>query len=117
MAPTTLPGQVTATTPRGRDTATTGHPIKICELLNALEAPVLLARATLTSPAAVRNAKRLVTRAFTYQMAGRGFALVEVLSPCPTYWRRTPVECMKYIDETVSKTFPLGVVRDRYAEA
>jgi len=112
MAPTTLVGQKTATTPRGRDPATEGHPIRICELLNQLEAPALLARVTVTSPRRVREAKRLIKKAFRYQLDGVGFSLVEVLSPCPTYWRMSPIESYHYIDETVTKTFPLGVVRD-----
>jgi len=117
MAPTTLVGQRTATTPRGRDAASTGHPIRMCELLNQLMAPALLARSTVTSPRAVRRTKRLIRKAFDYQMAGAGFTFVEVLSPCPTYWRMSPIDSYRHIDETMTEVFPLGVIRDRRAES
>jgi 2-oxoglutarate ferredoxin oxidoreductase subunit beta len=112
MAPTTLIGQKTATTPRGRDPKETGHPIKMCELLNQLKAPALLARTTVASPRRVRETKRLLKQAFRYQMEGVGFSMIEVLSPCPTYWRMPPAEACAYVERTVTATFPLGVVRD-----
>ena len=112
MAPTTLLGQKTTTTPRGRDAATAGYPIRMCELLNQLDGPALLARVTVTTPKRVREAKRLLKKAFTYQLEGLGFAMIEVLSPCPTYWRMGPVEALRHIEETSIRTFPLGVVRD-----
>ena len=112
MAPTTLIGQKTTTTPRGRDAATAGHPIRMCELLDRLEAPALLARATVTSPRHVRTTKRLIRQAFEYQLDGVGFAMIEVLSPCPTYWHMTPVGSLRHIEQVVSEVFPLGVVRD-----
>ncbi len=113
MAPTTLIGQETTTTPRGRDAASTGYPIRMCELLNQLEAPGLLARVTVTSPERVMEAKRMLKSALRYQIDEGGFSLVEVLSPCPTYWRMSPAESYRHINETVSKAFPLGVIRDR----
>ncbi len=116
MAPTTLVGQRTATTPRGRDAATTGHPIRMCELLDQLTAPALLARGTVTSPRNVRRTRRLIRQAFDYQMAGMGFTFIEVLSPCPTYWRMSPIESCRHIDETMTEVFPLGVIRDLKAE-
>jgi len=112
MAPTTLIGQKTATTPRGRDPKETGHPIKMCELLNQLQAPALLARTTVASPRRVRETKKLLKQAFRYQMEGVGFSMIEVLSPCPTYWRMRPAEACAHIEHTVTATFPLGVVRD-----
>jgi 2-oxoglutarate ferredoxin oxidoreductase subunit beta len=112
MAPTTLPDQKTTTTPRGRDTAETGEPIKVCELLDALGGPSLLARTTVATPRHVRATKRMLKKAFTYQMDGVGFALIEVLSPCPTYWRMKPVDAYRYVEETVAKVFPLGTIRD-----
>jgi len=115
MAPTTLIGQKTTTTPRGRDPKMAGYPIRMCELLNELEAPVLLARVTVTSPRRVMEAKRMLKKALRYQIDGRGFCMVEVLSPCPTYWRMTPAEAYRHIDENVSPAFPLGVVRDKGA--
>ncbi|MFW6182130.1 MAG: thiamine pyrophosphate-dependent enzyme, partial [Spirochaetota bacterium] len=112
MAPTTLVGQQTTTTPRGRDPENEGPPIRVCELLSGLERVRLLARTTVTSPRRVRETKRLLKKAFRYQIEGVGFSLVEVLSPCPTYWRMTPAESMDYIEETMTETFPLGIVKD-----
>ena len=112
MAPTTLVGQKTKTTPRGRDPLTEGYPIRMCELLQGFEAVAFLARVTVTSPERVRETKRALTKAFRYQMDGVGFSMIEVLSPCPTYWRMTPLDACKFIEETMTKTFPLGVVRD-----
>ena len=116
MAPTTLAGQKTTTTPRGRNVQEEGHPMRICELLNQLESPAYLVRTTLGTPAHVRETKRCIRKAFEYQMKGVGYSLVEVLSPCPTYWRMTPVKSLKYLEETVTRTFPAGVIRDRGAE-
>lgn len=112
MAPTTLVGQKTKTTPRGRDPASEGYPIRICELLQGFDGVVFLARATVTSPARVRETKRLLKKAFQYQLEGAGFSLLEVLSPCPTYWRKSPSKSMEFIEEEMAKTFPLGVVKD-----
>ncbi|HUU21948.1 MAG TPA: thiamine pyrophosphate-dependent enzyme [Phycisphaerae bacterium] len=116
LAPTTLPGQKTATCPEGRDPATMGEPIRVCELLNTLAAPALLARTMLDTPAGIRKTKRLLRRAFQCQLDGNGFSLVEVLSPCPVYMRMEPKEAMDYVRETVSGTFPIDVFRDRTAE-
>ncbi len=112
MAPTTLVGQKTATTPLGRQPATEGHPIRMCELLNQLESPALLARVTITTPRRVRETKRFIKKAFRYQMQGVGFSMVEVLSPCPTYWHMSPIDSFRFIEDEMVRTFPLGVVRD-----
>ena len=112
MAPTTLVGQKTTTTPRGRDPKETGYPVKVCELLNQLQAPALLARTAVHSPKHVRETKQLLKKAFQYQMQEVGFSLVEVLSPCPTYWRLTPVEALRYVEQAMVQVFPLGIVRD-----
>jgi 2-oxoglutarate ferredoxin oxidoreductase subunit beta len=113
MAPTTLAGQKTTTTPRGRDPQDTGQPMRICELLDQLEGPAFLARGAVGNPRLVRQAKALLRKAFKYQVEGVGFSLVELLSPCPTYWRMTPADACRFLEETVTQTFPLGVVRDR----
>jgi 2-oxoglutarate ferredoxin oxidoreductase subunit beta len=113
MAPTTLVGAQTTTSPRGRQPEGMGHPIHMCELLDALEAPVLLTRTTVTSPAHVRRTKKHMRKALQYQMDGRGFSMVEILSPCPTYWYLTPDEAYDHIDEVITSEFPLGVIRDR----
>jgi 2-oxoglutarate ferredoxin oxidoreductase subunit beta len=112
MAPTTLIGQRTTTTPRGRDAQDTGYPIRVCELLDGLDAPVLLARTTITSAGAVRRTASLLRKAFQYQLDGVGFSLIEILSPCPTYWHMSPIASYRHVDEMVASVFPLGVVRD-----
>jgi 2-oxoglutarate ferredoxin oxidoreductase subunit beta len=111
MAPTTLPGMVTSTTPRGRDPKVAGNPIRVCELLNALEGPAYLARVTVTSPRHVREAKRAVRRAFQAQLKGLGFSLVEVLSTCPTRWGRPPQKAMAWLDENMAAYYPLEEFR------
>ncbi|MFH1856867.1 MAG: thiamine pyrophosphate-dependent enzyme [Candidatus Omnitrophota bacterium] len=113
MAPTTLLSQKTATTPLGRNKATEGYPLKISEMLATMEAVTYIERVTINKPSAVRNAKRAVLKAFRNQVEGRGFSLVEILSPCPTYWGLSPEESMRKIDEIMIKTFPLGILKDR----
>lgn len=112
MAPTTLVGQKTTTTPRGRDVNMEGPPIRMCELLSELDRTRLLARCTVTTPRRVRAAKRLIKKAFQYQIDGVGFSFIEVLSPCPTYWRMSAGECNDFVEDTMAKTFPLGVIKD-----
>jgi 2-oxoglutarate ferredoxin oxidoreductase subunit beta len=112
MAPTTLVGQKTTTTPRGRDPENEGPPSKICELLSGFERVRLLARTTVSTPKRIRETKRLLKKAFRYQMEGIGFSLIEILSACPTYWRLSPVESNKYIEQTMTDTYPLGIFRD-----
>ena len=117
MAPTTLVNMKTATTPRGRDPESEGYPIRVCELLSTLGRTAFLARGSLTSARRVRQTKRYLERAFDTQEQKRGFSLVEILSPCPTYWRRSPVEAMKFIEEEMVKVFPLGIIKDWDGEA
>ena len=112
MAPTSWVGQKTATTPGGRDPKNDGCPIRVCELLDALDLPAYLERTAVTDPSHVRATKRAIRHAFDIQIAGQGFSLVEVLSPCPTHWRMAPAEAMGYIEREVTQIFPLGVVRD-----
>jgi len=112
MAPTSWVGQRTATTPEGRNPATDGYPVRVCELLNALDGPAYLVRTALTDPSGVQRTKRAIKKAFQLQLAGKGFSLVETLSPCPTHWRMTPAEAVEFIGKELVKTFPLGVVRD-----
>lgn len=116
MAPTTLPGQVTTTSPTGRDVATTGYPIRMCEIFDTLEAPSFIARTMLDSPGGIRKTKTLIRKAFEAQLAGKGFSVVEILSPCPTYMRMEPTQAMKHIKDKVSKYFPVKIFRDRTAE-
>lgn len=116
MAPTTLAGQVTATSPKGRDVATMGYPLRMCEILDTLEAPALIARTMLDGPGGIRKTKTLLRKAFNAQLAGKGFSLVEVLSPCPTYMRLSPTEAMAHVKANVSAYFPVKIFRDRTVE-
>lgn len=113
MAPTSLIGQVTQTSPYGRDPKTQGLPIRICELLSSLDAPAYLARVTVNSVAHVRTAKKAILKAFRNQVEGKGFSLVEVLSSCPTNWGLTPEKALTWIDEKMIPVYPLGVFKDK----
>ncbi len=116
MAPTTLPGQVTTTSPKGRDVATMGYPLRMCEILDTLEAPALIARTMIDGPGGIRKTKTLLRKAFQAQLNGKGFSIVEVLSPCPTYMRLSPTEAMAHIKADVSAYFPVKIFRDRTVE-
>lgn len=116
MAPTTLPGQVTQTSPYGRDVNHCGYPIKVCEMLSELEGPEYLERVTVNSVKNIRNAKKAIKKAFQNQLDGKGFSLVEVISSCPTNWGMTPQAALKWIDEHMIPYYPLGVYKDRSAE-
>jgi 2-oxoglutarate ferredoxin oxidoreductase subunit beta len=112
MAPTSLLGQKTTTSPAGRHPGREGYPIRVCEVLAQLGAPAYLERVAVNTPAAIRAAKKAIARAFQYQMKKSGFSLVEILSPCPTNWKLSPVDSCVWIDEVMSKTFPLGVIKE-----
>jgi len=111
MAPTTILAQKTATTPLGRNAALEGHPLKISELLAQLPAVKYIERVTLYSPQEVHKAKRAVRQAFQNQIDGVGFSLVEILSPCPTYWGMPAHKAMEWIKEVMVQTFPLGRIK------
>ena len=115
MAPTTLSGQRTTTTPTGRKIAADGHPLKVAELLAALDGVSFVARSALTSPASVIRTKKLFEKALRYQMEEKGFSLVEVLSPCPTAWRMSPEEALLWVKNEMSKIYPPGILKDIYA--
>lgn len=108
MAITSVPGQKTTTSPLGKDATTNGYPLRVCELLNTLEAPMYLARVAVNSPKRVLQAKKALKKAFEIQLAGKGFSLVEVLSACPIGWGLTPQESLGWIDKTMVPVFPLG---------
>lgn len=110
-APTTLPGQKTTTTHDGRKPETEGYPMPICELLSVLRNPAYIARVTVTSPKEVLKAKATIKKALQYQMEGRGYCLVEVLSPCPTNWHLSPRESRDWTKREMTKYFPLGVFK------
>ena len=115
MAPTSLPGQVTQTSPYGRDVNLCGYPVKVCEMLSQLDGPEYLERVTVNNVKNVRNAKRAIKKAFQNQIEGKGFSLVEVLSSCPTNWGMTPQKALAWIDEKMIPYYPLGVYKDRSA--
>ena len=112
MAPTTLLGQKTITTPRGRDARTEGYPLRVCELLSTLEGPTYLERVALTSPKTYMKARQAVRKALRNQVEQRGFSLVEVLSPCPTGWKMKPTQAWQWIEEQMLPVFPPGVFKD-----
>lgn len=116
MAPTSLPGQVTQTSPYGRDVKTVGYPIRVCELLSALDAPYYIERVAVNNVKNILAAKKAIKRAFTNQVNGKGFSLVEVISSCPTNWGMTPVNALKWIDENMIPYYPLGVYKDKEKE-
>ena len=113
MAPTSLLGQVTQTSPYGRDAATQGYPIRVCEMLATLDGPAYLERVAVNSVKAVKNAKKAIKKAFQNQLDGKGFSLVEVLSACPTNWGMTPQKALAWIDEKMLPQYPLGVYKDK----
>ncbi len=118
MAPTTLVGQKAATAPHGRDPdkAGMGYPIRVSELLATLEGTRYLARGTVTTPAQVQKLKEYLKKAFAAQMAGIGFSMVEVLSPCGTNWGMNPVEAVEWIEEAMVPVFPLGEIKNELPE-
>ena len=113
MAPTTPVGQRTTTSPRGRTLANEGYPMKICELLSALEAPAYVERVALTDAKHHMKARKAVRKALQCQIEGRGFSIVEVLSTCPTGWKVTPQEATHWVEKNLMPLFPLKVFRDR----
>lgn len=112
MAPTTLVGQKTMTTPSGREISTAGHPLKVAELLAGLPGTAYISRVAVNSPPNIAKTKKAIRKAFQIQMQGLGLSLVEILSPCPSYWRLTPVEAMKWLEEKMIPYFPLGEIKD-----
>jgi len=112
MAPTTLRGMKTTTTPYGRDHVIEGHPIKMSEMLAPLEGVAYIERVAVNSPANIRKAKKAIAKGFQMQLDKRGFSMVEILSPCPTNWKMTPIQAWKWVDEEMTKIFPLGVYKD-----
>lgn len=111
MAPTTLAGQKTATCPRGRDIKLQGYPLKISEILASLPAVKYVERVAFDSPQGVIKAKKAIKQAFQNQIDGIGFSLVEMLSPCPTYWGMSPEDSLKWVRDVMSKEFPLGRIK------
>ncbi len=112
MAPTTLLGMRSTTSPAGRTVAANGYPIRVCELLAALDGPVYLERTTVDKPAGVIKTKKAIKRALEYQIQKRGFTLVEVLSQCPTDWGMTPLNSLERVRKEMIPYFPLGIYKE-----
>jgi len=112
MAPTTLLGQASTTSPPGRNAILDGHPVRMSEILAYLEGSKYIERCAVNSPTNIVRAKRAIKKAFQYQIDGVGFSMIEVLSPCPTNWKMTPIDACKWVDEVMSATFPPGVIKD-----
>jgi len=113
MAPTTILGQVTTTTPQGRKANAQGYPLQISELLAILPGAVYVERCALSNVSRIRQTKAALKHAFELQMEGaEGLSLVEILSPCPTYWRMSPADAMQWIEDHMSKVFPIGRLKD-----
>ncbi len=113
MAPTTLLGMKASTAPFGRRAEEHGYPMHMCEILDRLEAPVYLVRTSCNNPANVTKTKNAIRKAFTNQLEGKGFSMVEIVTGCPTNWGMDALQSLEYIEEKMLKEFPLGVIRDR----
>ena len=116
MAPTSLPGQVTQTSPYGRDTSKVGFPVKVCEMLSQVDGASYLERVAVNNVKNVKAAKKAIKKAFQNQVEGKGFSLIEVVSTCPTNWGLTPEKALDWLEENMLPYYPLGVYKDRYAE-
>jgi 2-oxoglutarate ferredoxin oxidoreductase subunit beta len=116
MAPTTMPGQVTSTSPFGRKVEDVGQPIRMCELLSSLATPGFIERVSLTSPKHIIRAKKAILKAFRYQAEGRGFSFVECLSTCPTNWGVTPLKALEWLEQHMMPYYPVQNFKDFEAE-
>jgi len=112
MAPTTLLGQVSTTTPPGRSALLDGHPVHFSEILGQLPGTTYIERCAVNTPANVMKAKKAVKKAFQYQMDNAGFSLIEILSQCPTNWKMSPIEACRWVSEVMIKEYPLGMIKD-----
>jgi len=112
MAPTTMLGMKTTTSPYGRDLKFEGYPIKMSEILAQVRGTCYIERVAVSSPSNIRKAAKAVKKAFQCQIDGLGYSLVEILSPCPTNWKKSAVEAWKWVDEVMAKEFPLGIIKD-----
>lgn len=116
MAPTSLPNQVTQTSPYGRNPATDGYPVRVCELLSTLDGVAYAERVTCDSIKNIRNARRAIKKAFECQIKGLGYSIVEIVATCPTNWGMTPAQSFDWLRQNMLPYYPLGVYRDIQAE-
>lgn len=112
MAPTTLLGQVTTTSPYGRKADTEGYPIKVSEMLATLEGAAYIERVSVHDIKNINKAKKAIKKAFEVQLSGKGFAMVEVLSTCPTNWGMTPTEALQWLEDNMIPHYPLGIMKE-----
>lgn len=116
MAPTSLPSQVTQTSPYGRDVAADGYPIRVSEMLSTLDGVALAQRVSVDTPKNVRAAKKAIKKAFEYQIDGVGYTIIEVVSTCPTNWGLSPVDALQWLRDNMLPYYPLGVYKDVKAD-
>lgn len=116
MAPTTLPGQVTETSPYGRDVKQAGYPIRISEMISTLDGPCYVERVSVDTVPNILKAKKAIKKAFQNQLEGKGFSMIEVLSICPTNWGLTPSEAMQWLRDNMIPYYPLGVKKNTTEE-
>jgi 2-oxoglutarate ferredoxin oxidoreductase subunit beta len=112
MAPTTMLGMKTTTSPYGRDNRFEGYPIRMSEILGQVRGTCYIERVAVNSPSNIRRARKAIKKAFQCQIDGLGYSLVEILSPCPTNWKKSSVEAWKWVDEVMAREFPLGIIKD-----
>jgi len=117
MAPTTLLGQKTTTTPSGRSVETAGYPLHVSELLSTIDGTSYIVRTSVDSYKNLMNAKRAIKKSFRYQIEGKGFSLVEILSPCPVDWGLTPRDSITWLQNEMMSVYPLGIFKDKFKEA
>jgi 2-oxoglutarate ferredoxin oxidoreductase subunit beta len=116
MAPTTLLGQRTTTTPKGREAVHAGYPLRVSEMLATIDGASLIARTSVDSTRNLLKTRMLIEKAFRYQMDDKGFSLVEILSPCPTDWGLSPEDSVKWIQSDMMSVYKLGILKDKFAE-
>ena len=115
MAPTTLPQQVTQTSPYGRDVTVVGYPVKVCEMLSQVDGATYLERVAVNNVKNIKKAKQAIKKAFQNQIDGKGFSLIEVVSSCPTNWGMSPQQALDWVESDMIPYYPLGVYKDRSA--
>ena len=116
MAPTTLPNQITQTSPYGRDVTVVGYPVKVSEMLSQVDGASYVERVAVNNVKNIMKAKKAIKKAFQNQIEGKGFSLIEVLSTCPTNWGKSPVDAIKWLEENMETYYPLGVYKDKEAQ-
>ena len=115
MAPTTLPNQITQTSPYGRDVTVVGYPVKVSEMLSQVDGASYVERVAVNNVKNIMKAKKAIKKAFQNQIEGKGFSLIEVLSTCPTNWGKSPADAIKWLDDNMATYYQLGVYKDKEA--